>query len=252
MENVLIYTLFGLAAVAALLAFIGYRLGLQTATRHLQTRHDLAARALGDQITARDLELIEVKRQRDSRDTEIRTLHRNLSEHARLREGIERNLLARLASAAPLTRDDLETLKEMVHSLELAGETWAHFPQLADSTRQVRQLALQALNMAQRYKAAAEAPPRPHPDSELVDWLQANATSTTPEVGTEQLTFSLVTYSPPYSDLREALRAAMDQHARLETSREMAEHFSTKPAPSLWAAIDQEQAERGLGQPMCL
>lgn len=195
-----IYGIFAALSCAAIAGFIFYCIGLRTgkgAGYELgrATAKDYWTKIVGhiraDLGEARDL--LDIR----TRDT------------ASLREAmqhIERDLLQRLAAAAPLTEQDQAVLLAVADKLLLAGSTFAGIG-APDHARASSHLMAQVLDMTDRLKIA-QANTKPHPDSELIDWLDENATLHF-DLETAELRFQAFAEEHPITDdLRSLLRKA--------------------------------------------
>lgn len=112
-----------------------------------------------------------------------------------------------------------------------------------DHARFSRHLQAQALDMAERLKKA-QADTRPHPDSELIDWLYANSSASHDEA-TCYLAFDFVAEPDCATSLRSILLLAIQQ-------REQADRESIAAADhpkSTWERIDHAQPATA---PMCM
>lgn len=175
LTNPQLYALFGAAIAVLILIGITYCAGLKTGKGAGYEQGRKAAtdhwRRIYDATRDERLEALDLL---DKRERELATLRSNIQAEADDHSEVERGLLQRLAAAAPLSDEDEATLQAIARHLELAAKTWQAFQTGGDHARFARQLAQHALNMAQRLHAAA-ANTLPHPDSELIDWLEAEA-----------------------------------------------------------------------------
>lgn len=212
LTNPQLYALFGAAIAVLILIGITYCAGLSTGESAGYEQGRMAATDHWRRICSETrAELTSSLQRLDSREREIKTLRRNIQAEADDHDQVERGLLQRLAAAAPLGDEDQATLEAIANKLELAADTWQAFPTGGDHARYARQLAQLAHNMAQRLKTAS-ANTLPHPDSELIDWLEG---------GIEQWWNEETHYlAIPYDDaaiengnLRQALRELMKREA---------------------------------------
>ncbi|RIA22637.1 hypothetical protein DFO61_3327 [Ectopseudomonas oleovorans] len=162
-----IYGLFAMLTAAALAGFIFYCIGLRTgkAAGYEQgrtTEKNYWKKILGS-VRA---DLGEARDMLDIRTRDTASLRESM-------QHLERDLLQRLAAAAPLTDEDLAVLLAVANKLELSADTFAGL-NAHDHARFSRHLQAQVLDMADRLKIA-QANTKPHPDSELIDWLEAEA-----------------------------------------------------------------------------
>lgn len=144
-------------------------------------------------------------RKLDAREREIQTLRRNIQAEAEDHAKVEEGLLKRLAATAPLSDEDQATLEAIASKLELAADTWAGL-QCGDHARYARQLGAHALNMAHRIKTAL-ANTLPHPDSELIDWLDLESNFFC-DGASAQISFPFFGDTASDSQLRAVLRQA--------------------------------------------
>lgn len=212
-----IYGIFAALSCAAIAGFIFYCIGLragrdagekqgrETAAKHCKAIVHPLREALAEH---RDL--------LDARTREAMTLRANIKAEADDHGKVERGLLNRLAAAAPLSDEDHAVLLAVANKLELAAGTFAGLGS-HDHARFSRHLQAQVLDMAERIKKA-QANTQPHPDSELIDWLDENATLHF-DLETAELRFQAFAEDHPFiDDLRSLLRKAkadsddIDQH----------------------------------------
>lgn len=182
LTNPQLYALFAIAISMIVLGGIAYCLGLKTG--HAAGQEHMRAtglrdwkrryQQLHDDKQAQGLDLAEAKRLLDCQTRELATLRRNIQAEAEEHGKVELGLLQRLAAATPLTDEDQATMEAIAAKLELAASTFAGLGS-GDHARFARQLQQYALNMAQRLKAA-QANTKPHPDTELIEWLESDAT----------------------------------------------------------------------------
>lgn len=211
-----IYALFAMLTTAAFAGIVFYCIGLRTGKaagyEHGRTTakeywKDIVVSIRDDLHSARDL-------------LDIRT-----RETASLRESmqlIERDLLQRLAAAAPLTEQDQAVLLATADKLMLASSTFAGLGS-HDHARFSCHLMAQVLDIADRIKKA-QANAQPHPDSELIDWLEQNA-GISLDCRTATLYFDCdpAELNPVTNTLREIVRHAMQQAAREDLDDEAQE-----------------------------
>lgn len=170
-----IYALFAIGVCIAVALGITYCAGLKTGNASgYKYGRTTAGKHWRCVIAVMRTTHAETAHQLDAREREIRTLRANIKAEGEDHADVERGLLQRLAAAAPLSDEDQAILEAIAAKLELAAETWQAFPTGADHARFARQLSQHALNMAQRLKAA-QANTKPHPDTELIEWLHEEA-----------------------------------------------------------------------------
>lgn len=174
LTNPQLYALFGAAIAVLILIGITYCAGLKTGhSSGWQEGRQAGTNYWRPLFQEKRDERLEALDLLDKRERELATLRRNIQAEADDHAEVERGLLQRLAAAAPFNDEDQATLQAIAAKLELAADTFAGIG-VGDHARFARQLAQHALNMAQRLHAAA-ANTLPHPDSELIDWLEAEA-----------------------------------------------------------------------------
>jgi hypothetical protein len=170
LTNPQLYALFGAAIAVLILIGITYCAGLKTGhSSGWQEGRQAGTNYWRPLFQEKRDERLEALDLLDKRERELATLRRNIQAEADDHAEVERGLLQRLAAAAPFNDEDQATLQAIAAKLELAADTFAGIG-VGDHARFARQLAQHALNMAQRLHAAA-ANTLPHPDSELIDWL---------------------------------------------------------------------------------
>lgn len=174
LTNPQLYALFGNAIAVLILIGITYCAGLKTGKgAGYEQGHEAATDHWRRIYTATRDERLDALDKLDKSLRETVALRRKIQAEADDHAEVERGLLQRLAAAAPFNDEDQATLQAIAAKLELAADTFAGIG-VGDHARFARQLAQHALNMAQRLHAAA-ANTLPHPDSELIDWLEAEA-----------------------------------------------------------------------------
>ncbi|MDH0097491.1 hypothetical protein N7333_12995 [Pseudomonas sp. GD04158] len=209
-----IYGIFAALSCAAIAGFIFYCIGLragrdagekqgrETAAKHCKAIVHPLREALAEH---RDL--------LDARTREAMTLRANIKAEADDHGKVERGLLNRLAAAAPLSDEDHAVLLAVANKLELAAGTFAGLGS-HDHARFSRHLMAQVLDIADRIKKA-QANTQPHPDSELIEWLNDNAVHYIPDMSLVQIEMpTLLTAAdtwPPH--LRQMLRAGIAKQA---------------------------------------
>lgn len=209
-----IYALFAMLTTAALAAFIFYCIGLRTgkAAGFEQGREEMKTYRLQTVENLR-AELWNAKHQLDTRTREAMTLRDNIKAEAEDHAKVERGLLNRLAAAAPLSDEDHAVMLAAGAKLELAAETFAGLGS-HDHARLSRHLMAQVLDIADRIKKA-QANTQPHPDSELIEWLEASAeVSFDLEQALITFGYDLTQPHPIADDIRSVVRHAMEQSER--------------------------------------
>jgi hypothetical protein len=213
-----LYALFAMLSTSALAAFIFYCIGLRTgkAAGYEQGR-ETSANHWRKLLESKRIKLEEATTNAGNRLRELLTLRENIKAEAEDHAKVERDLLNRLAAAAPLSDEDHAVMLAVGAKLELAADTLAGI-NAPDHARFSRHLQAQVLDIAERIKKA-QANTQPHPDSELIDWLDENATVHF-DLETAELRFQAfpTNWLPFVDDLRTLLRQAkadsdgIDQH----------------------------------------
>lgn len=209
-----IYALFAMLTTAALAAFIFYCIGLRTgkAAGFEQGREEMNTHRLQTVENLR-AELRNAKHQLDARTREAMTLRDNIKAESADHAKVERGLLNRLAAAAPLSDEDHAVMLAAGAKLELAAGTFAGRGS-HDHARYSRHLMAQVLDIADRIKKA-QANTQPHPDSELIDWLNDHAVHYIPDMSLVQIEMPTLLSAadtwPPH--LRQMLRAGIEKQA---------------------------------------
>lgn len=164
------YGLFAMLTIAAFAGLIFYCVGLRAGkAAGYEQGHQVAKTYWKKILSDVRATLGEHRDLLTMRDREINTLRLNIEAESADHAKVERELLQKLASAIPLTDEDQDTLEQIAEELELASRFFAGIQSNNHASRS-KQLALYALNMAQRLKAA-QANKQSHPDSELIDFL---------------------------------------------------------------------------------
>lgn len=172
-----IYGFFAMLTAAAVAGLIFYCIGLRTgrqASANIIEALEQSKTNLGNTLADRTADLIEVKRTLDTREGALSKLRQSLIEEQRDHGEVERGLLNRLATACPLSTEDQAALIAMSAKFGLAADTFAGL-NAHDHAQAARTFQAQALDMAYRIKKAA-ANQLPHPDSELIEFLEQEAT----------------------------------------------------------------------------
>ena len=203
-----IYAIFAMLTTSALAALVFYSIGLRTGRgAGYELGRESATTHWRKLLDAKRDSNAELREQLDRRGREAMTLRDNIKAEAAEHAKAEHLLLQRLAAAAPLSEEDLAVLLAVAEKLGLAADTFADLSS-HDHARFSRHLQAQVLDIAARVKHA-QANAQPHPDSELLDWLDENAlVHFDPE--TAELRFP--TYHPEesgYDTLRDLLREAI-------------------------------------------
>lgn len=209
-----IYGIFAALSCAALAGFVFYCIGLRTgkAAGYEQGR-ETSANHWRKLLDAKRIKLEEVSTTAGNRLRELLTLRNNIKAEAEDHAKVERGLLNRLAAAAPLGDEDHAVLIATGAKLELAAGTFAGLGS-HEHARFSRHLMAQVLDIADRIKKA-QANTQPHPDSELIEWLNNHAVHYIPDMSLVQIEMpTLLTAAdtwPPH--LRQMLRAGIEKQA---------------------------------------
>lgn len=209
-----IYGLFAMLTVAALAGFIFYCIGLRAGRDAGEKQGKEQARAACEELLQhRIAEAEDLRSQLDARTREAMTLRNNIKAEAEDHAKVERGLLNRLAAAAPLGDEDHAVMLAVGAKLELAAGTFAG-PGSHDHARFSRHLMAQVLDIADRIKKA-QANAQPHPDTELIDWLNDHAVHYIPDMSLVQIEMPTLLSAadtwPPH--LRQMLRAGIAKQA---------------------------------------
>lgn len=208
-----IYGIFAALSCAAIAGFIFYCIGLRAGRDAGEKQAKEQARAACEEVLQhRIAEAEDLRSQLDARTREAMTLRNNIKAEAEDHAKVERGLLNRLAAAAPLSDEDHAVMLAVGAKLELAADTFAGI-NAPDHARFSRHLQAQVLDIADRIKKA-QANTQPHPDSELIDWLDTYA-GISLDFQTANLYFDCdpADLNPVTNTLREIVRRAMDQAA---------------------------------------
>ncbi|WP_395503071.1 hypothetical protein [Ectopseudomonas mendocina] len=209
-----IYGIFAALSCAAIAGFIFYCIGLRAGRDAGEKQGKEQARAACEELLQhRIAEAEDLRSQLDARTREAMTLRNNIKAEAEDHAKVERGLLNRLAAAAPLSNEDHAVLLAVGAKLELAADTFAGINS-PDHARFSRHLMAQVLDIADRIKKA-QANAQPHPDTELIEWLNDHAVHYIPDMSLVQIEMpTLLTAAdtwPPH--LRQMLRAGIAKQA---------------------------------------
>lgn len=210
-----IYGLFAMLTAAAIAGIVFYCVGLRAGRDAGEKQGKEQARAACEEVLQhRIAEAEDLRSQLDARTREAMTLRNNIKAEAEDHAKVERGLLNRLAAAAPLSDEDHAVMLAVSAKLELAAGTFAGLGS-HDHARFSRHLMAQVLDIADRIKKA-QANAQPHPDSELIDWLEANAGFSVDFQTTATLYFECepAELNPVTNSLRSIVRHAMEQSER--------------------------------------
>uniref|UniRef100_A4XZH1 Uncharacterized protein n=1 Tax=Ectopseudomonas mendocina (strain ymp) TaxID=399739 RepID=A4XZH1_ECTM1 len=209
-----IYGIFAALSCAAIAGLIFYCIGLRSgkATGYEQG-HNVAKNYWRKIVGNVRADLGEARDLLDARTREMAALRQSIEQETADHGKVERDLLNRLAAAAPLSDEDHAVLIAVVAKLELAADTFAGLNS-PDHARFSRHLQAQVLDIADRIKKA-QANTQPHPDSELIEWLEASA-EVSFDLEQARITFGydLTQPHPIVDDIRSVVRHAMEQSER--------------------------------------
>ncbi|WP_416311142.1 hypothetical protein [Pseudomonas sp. W03] len=161
------------------------------------------------------IERTEAQRLLDCRDREITALRANIRIEADDNAAVIRELHDRLASVEPLTEEDRTTLHGIAGKLTLAADTFAGM-RAHDHARLARAFAAYATDLANRPAPTQHR----HPDTELIEWLDREATAHT-ELEYGELRFLLAGKPEGYNHIRDLLRDAMEQSNEIEQNHQV-------------------------------
>ena len=209
-----IYGIFAALSCAAIAGFIFYCIGLRAGRDAGEKQAKEQARAACEELLQhRIAEAEDLRSQLDARTREAMTLRNNIKAEAEDHAKVERGLLNRLAAAAPLSDEDHAVMLAVGAKLELAAGTFAGLGS-HDHARFSRHLMAQVLDIADRIKKA-QANAQPHPDSELIEWLNDHTVHYIPDMSLVQIEMPTLLSAadtwPPH--LRQMLRAGIEKQA---------------------------------------
>lgn len=209
-----IYGIFAALSCAAVAGFIFYCIGLRAGRDAGEKQGKEQARAACEEVLQhRIAEAEDLRSQLDARTREAMTLRNNIKAEAEDHAKVERGLLNRLAAAAPLSDEDHAVMLAVGAKLELAAGTFAGLGS-HDHARLSRHLMAQVLDIADRIKKA-QANAQPHPDSELIEWLNDHTVHYIPDMSLVQIEMPTLLSAadtwPPH--LRQMLRAGIEKQA---------------------------------------
>ena len=209
-----IYGIFAALSCAAIAGFIFYCIGLRAGRDAGEKQAKEQARAACEELLQhRIAEAEDLRSQLDARTREAMTLRNNIKAEAEDHAKVERGLLNRLAAAAPLSDEDHAVMLAVGAKLELAAGTFAGLGS-HDHARFSRHLMAQVLDIADRIKKA-QANTQPHPDSELIEWLNDHTVHYIPDMSLVQIEMPTLLSAadtwPPH--LRQMLRAGIEKQA---------------------------------------
>lgn len=207
-----IYGIFAALSCAAFAGFIFYCIGLRTGkAAGYEQGHNVAKNYWRKIVGNVRADLGEARDLLDARTREMAALRQSIEQETADHAKVERGLLNRLAAATQLVAGDHATLLNVAGKLQLAASTFAGIG-AHDHAHTCSNLKSQVLDMAAR---AAQANAQPHPDSELIDWLNDHAVHYIPDMSIVQIEMpTLLTAAdtwPPH--LRQMLRAGIEKQA---------------------------------------
>ena len=226
-----IYGIFAALSCAALAGFIFYCIGLRTgkAAGYEQGR-ETSANHWRKLLDSKRIKLEEATTNAGNRLRELLTLRENIKAEAEDHAKVERDLLNRLAAAAPLSDEDHAVMLAVGAKLELAAGTFAGLGS-HEHARFSRHLMAQVLDIADRIKKA-QANTQPHPDSELIDFLATVASLKVTARDEWRIEYPSMHHPHRSASIRETIRCFREELERLENAHEEAEE----------AAQDREDA----------
>lgn len=207
-----IYGIFAALSCAAIAGFIFYCIGLRAGRDAGEQQGKEQARAACEELLQhRIAEAEDLRSQLDARTREAMSLRNKIKAEAEDHAKVERGLLNRLAAAAPLSDEDHAVMLAVGAKLELAAGTFAGLGS-HDHARFSRHLMAQVLDIADRIKKA-QANAQPHPDSELIEWLNDHAVHYIPDMSLVQIEMPtpLSTSDTWQPHLRQLLRAGIER-----------------------------------------
>lgn len=209
-----IYSIFAALSCAAVAGFIFYCIGLRTGKAAGYELGRATAKSYWTKILGHiRADLGEARDLLDIRTRDTASLRESM-------QHLERDLLQRLAAAAPLTEQDQAVLLAVADKLLLAGSAFAGLGS-HDHARASSHLMAQVLDMTDRLKIA-QANTKPHPDSELIDFL---ATVANLKAGDGEWCIELPVMFQPHrnASMREVIRHYQTELEKLENEYEEAE-----------------------------
>lgn len=214
-----IYGIFAALSCAAIAGFIFYCIGLRTGRdageKQAKEQADVAYEGL---LQASNQQEHYLRTRLDARTREAKCLMENIKAEAEDHAKVERGLLNRLAAAAPLSDEDHAVMLAVGAKLELAASTFAGMG-AHDHARFSRHLMAQVLDIADRIKKA-QANAQPHPDTDLLDWLDVNALVNF-DLETAELRFPAYHATEAgYDTLRDLLREAMANNEAIDRNHD--------------------------------
>ncbi|GBL59218.1 hypothetical protein PCLA_13f0064 [Pseudomonas citronellolis] len=156
----------------------------------------------------------ETQRLLDCRTREIAALRANIQIEADDHAAVVRDLHRRLANTTTLTAEDRALLQGIAAKLTLAADTWSGL-RVNDHAAAARAYADYATELAAR----AGLEQHEHPDTELIEWLDREATAHT-ELEYGELRFMLAGKTDGYSHIRDLLRDAMQQSLEIQENHQ--------------------------------
>ncbi|AYF88646.1 hypothetical protein D6Z43_16380 [Pseudomonas sp. DY-1] len=160
-------------------------------------------------------DLLNVEAQLDSRNREARALRLNIEQETSDHKAVERALREELteARAYALTWDDQQTLIKATRQLGLAAQQFARSGSSKNNSAAIHRDALSAL--AAKVQAAIDSG-HVHPDTELIEWLDREATVYGHGEEYVQMHFQLAADPTGYSHIRDVLKLAKQQSEEIE------------------------------------
>lgn len=158
----------------------------------------------------------ETQRLLDCRTRELAALRANIQAEANDHAAVTADLRRRLANTTTLTAEDRAILQGIAAKLTLAADTWSGL-RANDHANAARAFA----NYAAELAARAGLEQHEHPDTELIEWLDREATAHV-ELEHGELRFMLAGKPAGYNHLRDLLRDAMEQAIEIEQNHQAA------------------------------
>lgn len=202
-------------AFIAIVAAIAYWCG-HTSGKTCEYEHGRLAARLDHQKERLKLEgeLAEYRHLAECRTREITALRANIQAEADDHAAVTADLRRRLANTTTLTAEDRAILQGIAAKLTLAADTWSGL-RANDHANAARAFADYAAELAAR----AGLEQHEHPDTELIEWLDREATAhVEPEYG--ELRFMLAGKPAGYNHIRDLLRDAMEQAIEIEQNHQ--------------------------------
>lgn len=200
-----------IAIVAGISYWAGYTSGQSCEYEHGRIDAGLDQQAERLQLKG---ELAEACRLLECRNRELKALRTNIEIEADDHAEVVRGLHHRLAAATTLTPEDRSVLQAIASKLHLAADTWAGL-RANDHASAARVQAEYATILAER----AGTEPQAHPDSELIEWLDREA-SFHADHECAELRFLVCTRPEGHAHIRDIIRLGMLQAEEIEQNHQ--------------------------------